>query len=146
MGQSFTKRVDSYWRTSLSIHETGVLGKALARACRLRPNDHTAAASMLQTFLSKQIKAAEVKVWNKLGATLANSGKSEQAVARTSAKQGKSQSQRWPASTWLTWLTGSSRSHCKGGLSPGIGVEAKLCSQLAPHSGFTMMLFPESNI
>lgn len=34
--------------------------RALAGACRLRPNDHT--------------------VWNKLGATLANSGKSEQAL------------------------------------------------------------------
>merc|ERR1711920_1070446 len=34
--------------------------KALATACRLRPNDHTC--------------------WNKLGATLANSGKGEKAV------------------------------------------------------------------
>ena len=132
----------------MSIHETGVLGKALARACRLRPNDHTAAASMLQTLLSKRIKAAEVKVWNKLGATLANSGKSEQAVARTSAKQRQvTKSDMAGIHMVTTGLTGSlSRSHCKGGLSPGIGVEAKLCSQLVPHSGFTMMLFPEPNI
>ncbi|CAE8629391.1 unnamed protein product, partial [Polarella glacialis] len=41
--------------------------EALATACRLRPNDHT--------------------VWNKLGATLANSGKSEQAVVHHLALQ-----------------------------------------------------------
>eukprot|EP00927_Polykrikos_kofoidii_P071398 TRINITY_DN67665_c0_g1_i1.p1 TRINITY_DN67665_c0_g1~~TRINITY_DN67665_c0_g1_i1.p1 ORF type:complete len:753 (-),score=198.67 TRINITY_DN67665_c0_g1_i1:83-2341(-) len=44
---------------NINMNYTGAV-QALASACRLRPNDHTA--------------------WNKLGATLANSGKSEQAV------------------------------------------------------------------
>jgi len=44
---------------NINRNYTGAI-QALATACRLRPNDHT--------------------VWNKLGATLANSGKSEQAL------------------------------------------------------------------